>query len=60
MPPYVLAHQALVDILFFLGVFAVSVVAFSSMFYVQLGPLMRNYNDQVLCMRKCKYEYTCK
>lgn len=38
---------ALLDLVFFFVVFMVSLFAFSMMFYVQLGPVMLEYNDQV-------------
>ena len=35
------------DLLFFGIVFAISMFAFSNLFYVQLGPVMEDFNDQV-------------
>ena len=39
--------KALVDLIFFGVVFGITMFAFSCMFYVQLGPVMEEYNDQV-------------
>ena len=40
-------EQALADLVFFGVVFFITMFAFSVMFYVQLGPLMEGYNDQI-------------
>ena len=39
--------KALMDLIFFGTVFGISLFAFSNMFYVQLGPVMMGYNDQI-------------
>ena len=46
LAPLVL-KKALPDLVFFMIVFVISLLAFSTMFYVQLGPVMVDYNDQV-------------
>ena len=40
-------YQGAMDLFFFGLVFAITMGAFSMMFYVQLGPVMEGYNDQV-------------
>ena len=39
--------KALPDLFFFGVVFAISLLAFSSMFYIQLGSVMVDFNDQI-------------
>jgi len=46
LAPIVL-KKALPDLVFFMAVFGISLVAFSTMFYVQLGPVMVGFNDQI-------------
>ena len=49
-PPQGLAPEvlkkALPDIIFFVAVFFITLLAFSQLFYVQLGPFMVDYTDQ--------------
>ena len=46
LAPLVL-KRALPDLVFFGCVFIISMIAFSTLFYVQLGPVMIEYNDQL-------------
>ena len=46
LAPIVL-KKALPDLIFFMVVFLICVLAFSSMFYIQLGPVMVDFNDQL-------------